>query len=419
MNNRQYWLHRIDNIYDKNYNTKKIKEVYKQALTSIQNDILELQQLAQSKELSRTQIYKLKKYKALEEKISGIINEVKPVVKSEIKTALQTGAKEASMAAVEISGKQFNVLNDNQINAVLNTKWSGASYKTRVADNMNNFARRLKSDVLTAVTTGKNKDELIKSVKNTVNAEYYKLDRIYRTELQHALNMSQARTYAESGVKKVEWLAELDGRCCDTCRELNGATFDINKIPSLVAHPNCRCTILPVLKDYKVLGSGDTTQSTPHKPPELLDTVENITYNKAVSILKKHEAEIVKSTVENAIVVTQGGEVWKCYGCETAVFIDEDLGDKLKNAYVTHNHPDDETSYSFSKNDMNLFYDYNLNTLRGVDYKYTYIFDRSGAIDFTDYAHTISDVDKFNYDHTLSIEYAKLNKIGYRRIKNG
>lgn len=53
--------------------------------------------------------------------------------------------------------------------------------------------------------------------------------------------------YKDSGVEKVEWHTNIDGRECKTCRERNGKVFAIDKIPPK-PHRNCRCYCVPVTK---------------------------------------------------------------------------------------------------------------------------------------------------------------------------
>ena len=52
---------------------------------------------------------------------------------------------------------------------------------------------------------------------------------------------------ADSGVEKVMWNTNVDGRECSTCRERNGKVYPINNVPPK-AHRNCRCYITPVPK---------------------------------------------------------------------------------------------------------------------------------------------------------------------------
>ena len=53
--------------------------------------------------------------------------------------------------------------------------------------------------------------------------------------------------YKDSGVEKVMWNTNIDGRECKVCRERNGKIYAIDKVPPK-AHRNCRCYITPVPK---------------------------------------------------------------------------------------------------------------------------------------------------------------------------
>ena len=54
--------------------------------------------------------------------------------------------------------------------------------------------------------------------------------------------------YKDSGVEKVKWNTNIDGRVCKVCRERNGKTYSIDNVPPK-AHRNCRCYLTPVPKD--------------------------------------------------------------------------------------------------------------------------------------------------------------------------
>ena len=54
--------------------------------------------------------------------------------------------------------------------------------------------------------------------------------------------------YRDSGVEKVMWNTNIDGRECSTCRERNGKIYSIDKVPPK-AHRNCRCYLTPVPKN--------------------------------------------------------------------------------------------------------------------------------------------------------------------------
>lgn len=53
--------------------------------------------------------------------------------------------------------------------------------------------------------------------------------------------------YKDSGVEKVEWHTNIDGRECKVCRERNGKIYKIDDVPPK-PHRNCRCHCVPVPK---------------------------------------------------------------------------------------------------------------------------------------------------------------------------
>lgn len=54
--------------------------------------------------------------------------------------------------------------------------------------------------------------------------------------------------YRDSGVGKVMWNTNIDGRECSTCRERNGKVYPVGNVPPK-AHRNCRCYLTPVPND--------------------------------------------------------------------------------------------------------------------------------------------------------------------------
>lgn len=152
-----------------------------------------------------------------------------------------------------------------------------------------------------------------------------------------------------------------------------------------------------------------------HSKPIMLEKINYNNKEEVINCLEKYEKIIQNDNIENAIVVTRDGEVYQCYGSNNSVWPDYDLKEQLREAYVTHNHPKNETEYSFSESDIELFNTYNLKILRGKDYKYTYELNRN--------KNDVDTIDIFNMTdedgiHALNINRAEKYGIGYRRWKN-
>ena len=62
-----------------------------------------------------------------------------------------------------------------------------------------------------------------------------------------AVDQATLDGYRDSGVEKVKWNTNIDGRECKTCRDRNGKVYSLGKVPSK-AHRNCRCYLTPVPK---------------------------------------------------------------------------------------------------------------------------------------------------------------------------
>lgn len=91
---------------------------------------------------------------------------------------------------------------------------------------------------------------------------FYRTEMIVRTETMRAANASANSLYANWGVKKKEWLTQIDGRQRTTHEDIDGQVVAIDKAFDVGGNSlrfpgdprgnpsetiNCRCTILPVL----------------------------------------------------------------------------------------------------------------------------------------------------------------------------
>jgi len=116
------------------------------------------------------------------------------------------------------------------------------------------------------LTEGVILEESIPQLKNRVtdvfeSATEARAKTIARTEVLRATNFASIEAYQQSGVVSAkEWLTALDERTCETCLPLDGVVVPLNKsfntavgqLDAPPAHPNCRCTTIPVIATKKV-----------------------------------------------------------------------------------------------------------------------------------------------------------------------
>lgn len=152
-----------------------------------------------------------------------------------------------------------------------------------------------------------------------------------------------------------------------------------------------------------------------HDEPILLKEIDVADTKAVQKTLTDYEKKAILEPIETACVITKDGKVYKCFGSETNVHPEFDLGDNLYGAIVSHNHPIEKTEYTLSREDITLFKKYNLQVLRGCDEKYTYEMTRNS--NEIDEIPSVWDSEEI-YHHAVFINVAKSNGFGYRRWKN-
>lgn len=126
--------------------------------------------------------------------------------------------------------------------------------------------------VMTAVNRGmvegETTEQIIKRIRGTKALAYTdsvfettrrQAETLARTVVNHVSNQSRMEFFKENDdlIKGLQWTATLDSRTSVVCAGLDGKIFPIDKGPRPPAHPNCRSTMTPVLKDWEGLGLND------------------------------------------------------------------------------------------------------------------------------------------------------------------
>ena len=335
----------------------------------------------------------------------------------------------------------------------------GLNFVEREGVNNDKLAAEVDRLLTQACITGESYDELTKQLTEQFALKEYEAERIIRTEATQISTRAEMAAYKAAGTEEYEILVTLDERTCRICGPMDGHVEKVEDMePGVTAppfHPNCRCTTIghyeddlidetriardengnPIhvdgdmtWEDWKHTydkrkdglaagGNGGTKEK--HEPPVLREVIDASDKNAVLSALEKYEREISDSPIENAIVICSDGSIFQCFGELNNVWPDVDLGDKLRGAYVTHNHPiGSDNEYSFSKADINLFIEYDLKVLRGIDERYLYQISRSDK--YID--EMLSDARELTEESARS-EAVKIQAkelgIGYRRWNRG
>jgi SPP1 gp7 family putative phage head morphogenesis protein len=335
--------------------------------------------------------------------------------------------------------------------AIANASFYNATFSQRIWTNQTVLKSEISKLLQKGMIQGKNPKVLAGNLRKMFDVSRYDSERLMRTEMARVQTEAQMQSFKEYGYSEYEYICCHKGDACTACKALDGEHFKVKDMmpgentPPM--HPNCHCSTSAWLDEEsynewlngysehglsfrewqetrekearkgKGLGAkiGGEGLVPLHDEPKLLKKVDYGNRGTVRETLKTFEKSVIMDTKENACVILSDGSVYKCYGVGNRVYPDYDFGEKLKNASVTHNHPIDETLYSFSDDDLALFIDYNLKILRGCDEKYTYEFTR----DAENIDNEVTDWRNFEtFQHEKIKTKAKESGIGYRRWKN-
>lgn len=152
----------------------------------------------------------------------------------------------AAYAELGVSGS-FDVSNPKVI------KW----IKEHVGDLIKDLADTTKDKLRKTLAQGVSRGEKIPSLASRISSVYDEAKgsraiKIARTETISSSNQGALQAYDQSGVvERKEWLAE--GDACDECLPMQGQVVKLHAsfsggVDCPPLHPNCRCTILPVIE---------------------------------------------------------------------------------------------------------------------------------------------------------------------------
>lgn len=145
----------------------------------------------------------------------------------------------------------FTTISKEAVQQMINSIWvaDGKDFKQRVWRNVDELVETLNDGLLHTVITGKKPTQLKKDLQDRFGVSYHRADTIVRTELSHIQNQAAQKRYEDYGVREVQVWADEDERRCEHCGKLHKTKHPINGPMPIPAHPNCRCSLLPVIDD--------------------------------------------------------------------------------------------------------------------------------------------------------------------------
>ena len=151
-------------------------------------------------------------------------------------------------------GVSFTTPGGKQLEAAIREKWLGQNYSDRIWADKKKLTDNIEQMLSQEFVRGRGPDDIARDFADRLNVSYSNAQRLIRTEINYISNKGSLQAYKDTGiVEKYRYLATLDSRTSDICRELDGEVFEIKEakvgvnLPPL--HPYCRSTTVPHFDD--------------------------------------------------------------------------------------------------------------------------------------------------------------------------
>lgn len=145
-------------------------------------------------------------------------------------------------------GFDFSSMPVDRIEEILKNNWSGKNYSERVWNNTEALASKLEETLTTGLMQGKGSRKMAAEIEDLSDYGKMASERLIRTETTYVANAAEMESYKECDIDKYVFVATLDLRTSDICREHDGKIIEVKKgvsgdnLPPL--HPYCRSTTI-------------------------------------------------------------------------------------------------------------------------------------------------------------------------------
>lgn len=200
---------------------------------------------------------RLERMARLQQQIDNVMQNVyaqEKIISTEFYTSLAKEAYYRSIFHMQQRAEaafSFSHISAKTIERVLNSRWSGENYSKRIWENTQSLGEELKEELLLNLITGRTEWEAAECIANRFGKGNSYARRLIRTESNYMSTMLNLESYTACGVKEYQFLATLDLRTSELCRELDGTIFPVSSAvvgkncPPM--HPWCRSTTVSVV----------------------------------------------------------------------------------------------------------------------------------------------------------------------------
>lgn len=143
-------------------------------------------------------------------------------------------------------GFNFARISNRTVETILKRPWSSSHFSTRIWGNTDVLAKQLNEIITGGFMGGSSIYMMRKQLQERANIGKFVANRLIRTEVTYMANAAELESYEEAGINRYQFMATLDTRTSQQCREHDLKVYRVDKavpgknMPPL--HPFCRST---------------------------------------------------------------------------------------------------------------------------------------------------------------------------------
>jgi SPP1 gp7 family putative phage head morphogenesis protein len=193
--------------------------------------------------------------KSINKLINAIASKERDAIEKTMRQVYESSYHHAVYEAARMSGLdlQTGPIDEGALETILKKKWSGQNYSERVWNNTQKVADALKEELMIGALTGKTEKEMTDSINEHFLSGRNKARRLVRTESSYIHNEAHFQAYKDYGIEEYRFVATLDLRTSQICRERDGSVYRVNDkkigVNAPPMHPWCRSTTIMNLDD--------------------------------------------------------------------------------------------------------------------------------------------------------------------------
>lgn len=193
--------------------------------------------------------------KSINRLINAVASKERDAIDKTMRKVYERSYHHAVYETARMSGLdlQTGPIDEGALETILKKKWSGQNYSERVWNNTQKLADALKEELMIGALTGKTEKEMTDSINEQFLSGRNNARRLVRTESSYIHNEAHFQAYKDYGIEEYRFVATLDLRTSQICRERDGSVYRVNDkkigVNAPPMHPWCRSTTIMNLDD--------------------------------------------------------------------------------------------------------------------------------------------------------------------------